>query len=236
MALSRSKVLSLAITLSGCAASQKVAIDDKTAAALNGQTITHTARGMPTFELQTAQNGSNMLNRIVEGNNVVAKNSIPDPTVAVAMGLVEAMRDAKGAQPATSPVALAGDDAAARIAALANGTARFVIDVKTVQWRAEWSTPFAWTSGYRLVYTAGARLVDVQTKAVVAEGFCKHIPEAGANDPKSDELLANGAERLKQELGKAVADCLGQLKVDMLSLPRASPTPASLATLPQPSP
>ena len=177
-----------------------------------------------------------MVGLILEGQRVVAENNIPDPTVAVAVGLIKALQDFRGARLASSPVALAGDDDAPRVAALVNSTAEFVIDVKTIQWRAEWSTPFGWTSGYRVVYTAGARLVDVQRKAVVAEGFCKHVPEAGANDPHSEELLANGAERLKRALGEAVADCLGQLKIDMLSLRSAGPVPVLPDTVSQRNP
>jgi len=215
------------IVLSGCAAYQKVPIDGKTAAALKGQTITYTARKMPNFELYTASNNGQgafqELARISEGNEVVAKNGIADPTAAVAMGVLKALENSRGARPATSPVALEGADDVSRVAALAGTTARFVVDVKTIKWNANWSTPFGWTSGYRILYLAGARLLDVQTKAVVAEGGCKYFPEAGANDPKYDELLANGAERLKQEMGKAVAECLSQLRSEMLSLPGTPP-------------
>ena len=168
------RLLFLVLVSSGCAGYQKVAIDSRSAAALNGQTTTYTARKMPGFALCTADNmqgcATSPLTALVAGRDVLAKNNVPDPTAAIAIGLAKALQDSYGTRPANSPVLLEGDDDPSRVAAIANGSARFVIDVKTLKWIASWSTPFSWTSGYKFTYMAGARLIDVQTKAVVAEG------------------------------------------------------------------
>jgi hypothetical protein len=39
--------------------------------------------------------------------------------------------------------------------------------------------------------------------------------------------MANGAERLKKELETAAAECLGKLKLEMLSMPETPARPAS---------
>jgi hypothetical protein len=69
-----------------------------------------------------------------------------------------------------------------------------------------------------LIYTAKARLIDTQTRAVVAEGFCKRIPETNTNAPTYEQLLLNDAALLKQELSKAASECVRTLKTEMLSL------------------
>ena len=69
-----------------------------------------------------------------------------------------------------------------------------------------------------MFYAAKARLINTQTKAVVAEGFCKHIPDSSVNAPTYNELLENGAAKLKSELNAVAGVCVNSMKTQMLSL------------------
>lgn len=84
----------------------------------------------------------------------------------------------------TPPVKVGVKDSA-QITSSANDAVRYVIDAKTINWSIGYF-PTDWTH-YRTIYTAKARLINVQTKDVVAEGFCKHIPESNVNAPTYDD-------------------------------------------------
>ena len=135
---------------------------------------------------------------------------MPDPADAIAAGVGQFLQKDLGSTLVTTPVAIEADDAS-QIANSTNGKAKFAIDVQTLNWSFGYF-PTDW-SHYRVIYTAKARLINVDTKAVIAEGFCKRIPETNANAPTYDELLANEAKVLKQELSIAASECVKSLKV-----------------------
>lgn len=68
------------------------------------------------------------------------------------------------------------------------------------------------------MYSAKARLIDAATKDVVAEGACARVPDQQPGSPTYDELMADGAKRLKSELATAAVECLTQFKRDTLKL------------------
>lgn len=99
-------------------------------------------------------------------------------------------------------------------------------DVSVILTRGAGNGISAWSYGYfptnwgkyRVIYSVRAKLVDVDRGAVLAEAFCSRLPELDATAPSHDELLANEAARLKQELAKAASECAGRFKREMLSL------------------
>jgi hypothetical protein len=114
----------------------------------------------------------------------------------------------------TPPVKVGADDSA-QITSGVNDAVRYVLDAKTINWSIGYF-PTDWTH-YRTIYTAKARLINVQTKDVVAEGFCKHIPESNVNAPTYDELIGNQAAGLKSQLKTIARDCINSMKTQMLT-------------------
>ena len=149
------------------------------------------------------------------GNSIIANNNVTDPADAIAIGLAKVLEEAHGSKLVMPPATVNTDDAA-QISANVNGAARFVIDAQTISWGLSFF-PTDW-GHYRVIYAAKARLIDVQTKTVIAEGSCKRIPENNMNAPTYDELLANEASLLKKELAAAASECVKTLKAEMLSL------------------
>jgi hypothetical protein len=117
-----------------------------------------------------------------------------------------------------------------RIAAQAKGRARFVVDVETRMWHVTYF-PTDWTH-YQVPYLAVARLIDADTARVLAEGSCKVEPGTNAGAPTYDELLADGAARLKASIAASVATCAAQFKRDMFALHDARPAAAVAAVAP----
>lgn len=213
-------VLSLiTVAASGCTTINRQPVNSKAVSDLKNQTIVQTARKVPDFAAMTAGKAAfallGAIAMISEGNSIVANNKVADPADSIATGLAAALSNAYGVRVVTPPVVVSSDDVG-QVAQASIGAARFVIDVQTINWSFGYF-PTDWTH-YRVIYTAKARLIDSQSKSVVAEGFCKRIPETNANAPTYDELLANQAALLKSELSLATEACVKSLKSEMLSL------------------
>jgi hypothetical protein len=100
---------------------------------------------------------------------------------------------------------------------MVKGAAKFVVDVQTTKWYIGATGNSLTSSRYGVNYSAKARLIDAETKTVVAKGFCERFPD-NANAPTYDELLANEASLLKKQLASAADECVKSIKVEMLSL------------------
>lgn len=220
-----------AMLLTGCVSTATRTIDAQALSAVRHQSVVHTARDMPDFGEMTPAKatfgviGAAMM--ISEGNKTVMMNQIADPGVAIADALLNAMQSSQGVQVVASPLRIDSEDPA-RIAELAKGKARYVLDVRTLMWQMMYF-PTDWTH-YRVMYTAKARLIDVDGKNVVAEAFCKQLPESNAGAPTFDELLALNAARLKATNAANAQACAESLGRDMLAMeiPRLKAAPAPM--------
>lgn len=227
--------LAAATLLTGCVSTATRTLDAQALGAVRNQAVVHTARAMPDFsEMTPAKATFGMIGAafmISEGNKTVAANRIADPAVAIAAGLLDAMRSSNGAQPVDAPLHIDSEEPA-RIAELAKGKARYVLDVRTLVWTMMYF-PTDWTH-YQVLYTAKARLIDVDTKSVIAEAFCKQQPESNANAPTFDEMLALNAARLKAINAANAEACANKFGRDMLALQGAIPMPPATPAMARP--
>ncbi|MBS1198793.1 MAG: hypothetical protein H6R18_2578, partial [Proteobacteria bacterium] len=162
--------------ISGCANFNLQPIDSKATASLKGQTVTHTNREMPDFAAMTPAKAAFGLfgaaAMISEGNKIIKENNVSNPADAIALNLTKFLEEKYGARLVMPSVPVSTDDLV-QIASTANGKAKLVIDVQS-----GWSLayfPTDW-SHYRVMHTAKVRLIDTESKILVAEGFCKRIP------------------------------------------------------------
>jgi hypothetical protein len=209
--------ISIASVVSGCASVNVQPIDSKSVAALKNQSLSHTKREKPNFAAMTAGKAAFALigavAMISEGNKIVKESDVPDPANSIAVGLVKALGEKYGTKFSGNTVLVTTDEAD-RIADASRASAKFVLDVETVNWSFVYF-PTNWAR-YRVIYTAKARLIDTEAKKVVAEGFCKRIPESDANAPSYDDLVGNSAAGLKSELSLAAEECINSLRKEML--------------------
>jgi hypothetical protein len=220
-------VSSLAL-LAGCATTPAPrSLDAAGLTAVHNQSVAVTSRPRPGFAVLKAGNmmfgALGGLAGVEEGNKIATANGLANPADAIAQELAIALRDTQGTQ-AAAPVAVETNDVE-RIAAQAKGKARFVVDVETRMWHVIYF-PTDWTH-YQVPYVAVARLIDVDTARVLAESSCKVEPGTNAGAPTYDELLANGAERLKASAAASAATCAAQFKRDMFALRDARPAAAA---------
>jgi hypothetical protein len=152
---------------------------------------------------------------IAAGNDIVTTNKIEDPASSIAQSLTRGMQEKFQLVP-LNETATQVDTSDVDTLARSYPKSDLLLDVRTTDWKFVYF-PVNWTH-YRVGYSVQARLVNLKTREVLAEGTCKHLPEEDTNAPTEDELLANNASRLKQELRNAADHCLEQLKKTIFRL------------------
>lgn len=211
--------IAIAVLMTGCANIQKIPLNADASAALSKQAIVPVTRAKPDFAAITPGKAAfamlGAIAMISAGNDLVKVNDIEDPANAISLGLLQELQSARAARP-ISPAVLVDGDEPEKLVAAAKGTAKYVLDVQTINWSLGYF-PTDWTH-YRVMYVAKARLIDAESKKVVAEGKCVRVPDSNKNAPSYDELVDNQAQRLKKELQIAAVGCVQSLKADMLSL------------------
>jgi hypothetical protein len=209
----------VAVLLAGCGSIPTRTIDAQTASAVRNQSVLLTAREKPGFMATSATNVAfgylGVAASYAEGKKLIADNNVADPADAIAAALSEAMHATHGAQLVAQPLKVETTDPA-RIAELAKGKARFVLDVWTANWNFMYF-PTNWTH-YRVQYVTGARLIDVESQRVVAEAECQQLPDSDTNAPTYDEMVAGGAARLKAILAGYAQTCAAKFGRDLLAL------------------
>ena len=222
--------LSLA-TLTGCASVPAPrALDAAGVAAVHEQTVAVTTRPVPHFAAMTPAAAPfaivGAVAALASGDKIIADHHVADPADAIATALAAALHETQGSRIVAGPVLVDTTDAA-RIAAQAKDKARYVLDVETHNWSLTYFST-DWTH-YQVPYRAIARLIDTGTGSILAESTCALRLESSAGTPTYDELLADGAARLKASLAASGATCAAQFKRDMLAMRDAHPDPAVLA-------
>jgi len=215
--------------LTGCVSVTPLPLADNAAPKLAGQQIVVVKRAVPDFGALTAGEaaagglfgpiggavaGQAMINA---GNAIVQQHGVDDPSREIAETLTRALVARYGATSGGlgSYVITPDDDEPARVAA-AYQASPFVIDVRTTNWGFLYF-PTDW-SHYRVNYRARMRLISTERAEVIAEGGCVSLPDKTDDAPTYDELLGNGALRLKTELKKAAELCIREYSSKYLGL------------------
>jgi len=194
---------------------------------MKGRRVAMTARTSPPFIPDTSGPHVGGLIPVIAladaGDRLIRDNALVDPAPSIARQLSDDLGRAYGVEPATERFAVVDDDPTKFAAA--SPSADLVLDVWTSTWRFE---PYSYKSSkYRVTYTAYLRLIDAKVLRpldgkkgqVIAHGTCSRSPEETASAPSHDELLANGAQRLKSELAVAARFCVDEFRAKILAAP-----------------
>jgi hypothetical protein len=220
-----------AFNLSACAG-QQYPLNATVAASLKGRQIATTAR-RPTPFFITKPGTNNVYTLGAFGALVVAAamsdagarvfrdNAIADPAPYMAQQLGDDVRRRFGLQLEQKAVYVS-DDAPEQITA-AHPAADVLLDVWIDSVNLEPVPRDA--SKYRVRYTAYLRLIDARfvhvidgkKGLVIGHGTCRRNPDDAAHAPTYDEFLANGAQRLKQELDIAALSCVEEFRTKVLT-------------------
>lgn len=240
--------VALLLAVAGCVSVQQIPITDSPAA-LQGREVSLAMRDKPDFGAMTAGGmmggalfgavggaiaGSAMVSA---GNQIVAEYNLTDPAELIAPALGEALGQKFNVRLGKLRPRLSTDDAAE--AAKSAAGSDVVLDVRTINWGFLYFPKLVpiGEHKYRVLYSARGRLIDVKQGKVLAEGGCsaRSKNEQSADAPTYDELLANSAARLKDELAIVTDACLQQLAEKMFAVQvaglRHAPAAQNVATV-----
>lgn len=218
-------------------------MDAASADRVKGRALTLSKRETPDFAAFTAAAPIfgliGGLAAIGVGNDIVRTNRIEDPAERIALALSADLAAKYGVRVASTRFPLDTDEVT-QLAKTAPD-AELLLDVRTFLWAFNYF-PTTWNR-YRLLYTARVRLIDIKTGRILTEGKCTRIPEETPNAPSYNELLADGAARLKVENTIAADYCVNEFRPKMLLEQRAAAAPefpvperaSSAATPPAPA-
>lgn len=206
----------------GCVSVEQVPMSASSSEAIKGKELALTERAKPDFSAMTPSRGAfGMIGAAVtisEGNKLIKEHGVEDPAVYIGRTLAADLQGRYNTRlsPKGAPIA---SDEVSDLVKNAPGT-DLVLDVRTINWSFVYF-PTSWGK-YRVIYSARMRLVDAKSGRVLAEGGCHRVPEHTDQAPTYDELVANSAARLKQELRTAADFCINEFKSKTLGL--QSPT------------
>jgi hypothetical protein len=212
-------VLVLGALVCGCVSTKTVPVDVASTSSFQGKTITTSRRGVPDFSAMTA--GKAMFGMvgvaamISKGNAIVRENKVEDPADYISSRLIADLAQKHSLSPAENGGTLVADETPEKLATQ-YASSNYLLDVRTINWSFGYF-PADWNS-YRVIYSAKLRLIDTSNAKVMAESFCSRVPDKTDGAPSLDELTANQAQRLKDELRAAADYCIGEFKSNALSL------------------
>ncbi|MCB1866349.1 MAG: hypothetical protein KDG50_13085 [Chromatiales bacterium] len=197
------------ILLTGCASVRHQPISSDAIGALGSASTTTSAYDKPDFMAFTAGKAYfgvlGVLVAVSEGNKIIEENNVPDPAVRIGNSIAEYISLRRGVTILPNAT-VANSDSLDSLSDLYQH-ARFIIDIKTLNWSFVYFSS-DWNN-YHVHYAARMRLIDTQSKEIVAEDTCQFKPEYSNTDsaPTYDALVSTGAAGLKSELFKAEEFC-----------------------------
>jgi hypothetical protein len=230
-------LFSLVAVLCGCVSVQHVPLAAGAAESLRGREVTVAAWERPDFIAMTAGRAAiggliGAVTMTEGGKNVVNNNNVQDPAGAILQAMAADLKSAYGWRFAGRQLLVGADDPA-QLAKDYPGT-DVVLEMRTINWGYTYF-PTTWNR-YRVIYSARLRLIDAKKGQVLAEGFCSRVPEETPNAPTGDELLANGARVIKNELQAAASHCVQHFRSQTFALGGTATAVAAAAPVPAASP
>lgn len=193
----------------GCVSTKNVAASKGELARFAANDLAVTTRPTPAFADFKATNAMfgavGGIASILSGNDLIRENQVPDPASGIGAKLSEHLAVKHGMRVVAGVTeAQAEGTSVEEIAAPYAGKAALLIDVQTVNWSCAY-LPLNWTR-YRVIYSVKVRVIDVEKRIKVAEGFYAWQTPDEMENPKYDELFADGAALLRKQLDIAAAE------------------------------
>ncbi len=209
------KTLSLAMScllLAACVNTHPQLMSASSRDSLAGKTLAITRHPSQPFIAMTAGKGMFALAgvgaAIVAGNDLVEKNHIADPTIAITQEIAGHYVSGNGMQLVEPARTVSSSKTAALVRAA--GDADYILDISPLGWGFNYLAGHF--SQYRVGYSANMQLIEVRTGNVLASDSCIYdAKKLGRPAVSYEELLANDAAYLRQELVTAEAYCVEKL-------------------------
>ena len=210
----------LAAMLAGCTTIEPARLPDTLAATLHDQPVGIVIQSPSMFGVMRERDvplgplGLGLM--AAQGEHLRKAANIGDPADDIATTLADLLAGRHGASILPARGATPHDEPEAIVAAAPAGS-RYVLTVATVSWGLA-RLPLRGAS-YSVTYVARARLIDVRTREVVAEGGCMQAPDGSEHESTDySEFTDQNARLIKTELAARVDRCIHFIRRDMLAL------------------
>ena len=216
--------VALAAVTCGCMSQETIAADPRVTSRFNGSRIATFRREPPQFQFGTAGTlllaGLGLVPAVFggaemqrAGDVVIREYELEDPAVYVGRKLLADLAPTFGFIPVVATDSIVSVESAQKLSAQYPDV-QYLLDVRTNVWGVQ-VHPVRWTR-YFVNYSAQMRLIETASGKVVAQSFCAKGFGRPGERPTRDELLANRAQRLKDELRLDADDCVEQFKARVL--------------------
>jgi hypothetical protein len=148
------------------------------------------------------------------GNVLAAENGLEDPAVYIGSTLMAELAQKHGLIPVETGESLVADESPKKLS-MQFAASRILIDIRTIDWGLM-NHPVKWNH-YGVMYVAKFRIIDTASAKVIAESYCEKPAFTSRPDLTREELLADRAQRLKDELRAAADFCIEEFRTEALA-------------------
>lgn len=216
--------LAFGVILCGCMSQQVIPADEKKTSQFAGRSITSTQREAPGFQLGNASYallnafglapgliGAGLMTRPRDA--IVAEYGIDDPAGYVSEKLIADLSQHYQLTRVERPAELVTEDSPKKLATQFSSV-RYLLDVRTEQWGLM-SHPAIWTQ-YFVIYNAQLRIIDTSDGRVIAQTYCRYGFDKPGKRPTREEIFANKAQQVKDELRENADKCIEEFETLVL--------------------
>lgn len=153
---------------------------------------------------------------IEPGNALVKENGIEDPAFLIAdlLGRLMEIRYGLNYESGGPATAIGRDDTPAKVTEYKRF--QYVLDVSTRYWGFVYENRFS--DNYRAFYVATLRLIEMSSENILAEGWCSTVNRLPHTWFSLDDLIGNGASRLKIEFENIAQFCVEEFSKKSLGM------------------
>jgi hypothetical protein len=211
--------LFLTTLLMGCASTANIPLSTSQADQMRGKSLVVVTHEKPSFSAATATKAMfgafGAIAMISEGDQIVEANNIQDPSIYIGEEIAKSL--AKRLDLSASATANISDTADLDGLAGQYADSDLIVFTQTRGWGFMYF-PADWNN-YKIGLNVTMKLIDANTRSVLAAADCVYSPEYADSDdaPSQEELLADDAAGLKAELQKGADYCLRKLLDDTLA-------------------
>jgi len=219
-------VLSAISWTTSCSLERPLTVD--LASQLKGRRLARTERLTPPFDSGKPKVHLGLIGALVDSSieaesdaaKAFEESSLLDPAQTISRQLSRDVEHRYGLGHASRPVQFDSDDVT-QIAVL-DSSADLVLDIWTNSWNLE---PLREDLSKRyLQYSANLRLIDARAVhgidgkrgLVIAEGTCESSPAVPSSAATRNQMLADGARRLRDEVEQAQQVCIHDFRTQLL--------------------
>lgn len=221
-------VLAVAIFFTGCVSVQEKPIEIDKLAALKGKTLSITKREQEDFfKFTPTLKDGGLLGALTArslGNKLIKDNHINDPAFDINKKLAIALEDKYGIVNTNKAIAVSGgkiENIAAK-----SPDANLILDFQTLGWQISHANEkcLFCSKDYVVTFDGGlysskAVLIDVESKAILAETGCLiRLTKEADEKVAFEKVMENQAELLKSMFLKASDGCMNKVKADLFGI------------------